>query len=36
VPRRYDVPDAQQISYDELFRNWQGLLRFVVEGRDHD
>jgi hypothetical protein len=33
-PRRYDVPDAQQISYDELFRNWQGLLRFVVEGRD--
>jgi hypothetical protein len=35
-PKRYDVPDEQQISYDELFRNWQGLLRFIVEGRDHD
>jgi hypothetical protein len=35
-PKRYDVPDAQQVSYEELFRNWQGLLRFVVEGRDHD
>jgi hypothetical protein len=35
-PRRYDVPDAQQVSYDELFRNWQGLLRFVVEGRDRE
>jgi hypothetical protein len=35
-PKRYNVPDAQQVSYEELFRNWQGLLRFVVEGRDHD
>ena len=36
LPKRYDVPDQQQVGYDELFRNWQGLLRFVVEGRDHD
>ena len=38
-PRGYEVdsPDnPNQISYEELFRNWQGLLRFVVGGRDHD
>jgi hypothetical protein len=35
-PKQYDLTDAQLISYDELFRNWQGLLRFIVEGRDHD
>ena len=35
-PLRYDVPDADQVSYEELFRNWQGLLRFVVGGRDHE
>jgi hypothetical protein len=35
-PKRYNVPNAQQISYEDLFRNWQGLLRFIVEGRDHD
>ena len=38
-PKRYE-PDnpnnPRQISYEELFRNWQGLLRFIVEGRDHD
>lgn len=38
-PKRYE-PDnpnnPQQISYEDLFRNWQGLLRFIVEGRDHD
>jgi hypothetical protein len=36
TPLQYDIPDDDQISYDELFRNWQGLLRFVVGGRDHD
>jgi hypothetical protein len=38
-PKQYrpDNPsDASQISYEELFRNWQGLLRFIVKGRDHD
>jgi hypothetical protein len=35
-PKRYNVENARQISYEELFRNWQGLLRFIVEGRDHD
>ena len=39
VPKRYDPDDPnnpQLISYEDLFRNWQGLLRFIVEGRDHD
>lgn len=38
-PKRYEPDDAdnpQQIGYEDLFRNWQGLLRFIVEGRDHD
>ena len=38
-PKRYE-PDnpnnPQQLGYEDLFRNWQGLLRFIVEGRDHD
>lgn len=38
-PKRYedDNPaNPRQISYEELFRNWQGLLRFIVGGRDHE
>jgi hypothetical protein len=39
VPKRYE-PDnpnnPRQLNYEDLFRNWQGLLRFIVEGRDHD
>jgi len=36
TPLRYDIPNADQIDYEELYRNWQGLLRFVVGGRDHE
>jgi hypothetical protein len=39
VPKRYDRDSAsnpQQINYEDLFRNWQGVLRFIVGGRDHD
>ena len=28
--------NPRQLNYEDLFRNWQGLLRFIVEGRDHD
>jgi hypothetical protein len=38
-PKQYEPDDpsnARQLSYDDLFRDWQGLLRFIVEGRDHD
>lgn len=35
-PKRYDIEDSLQISYEELFRNWQGLLKFIVGGRDQD
>jgi hypothetical protein len=28
--------DPLQLSYEDLFRDWQNLLRFVVEGRDYD
>jgi hypothetical protein len=38
-PKVYESDNAsnpRQLSYEDLFRNWQGLLRFVVEGRDHD
>lgn len=38
-PKVYE-PDnpnnPRQLNYVDLFRNWQGLLRFIVEGRDHD
>lgn len=30
-PKTYGVPD---ITHEELFRDWEGLLRFVVGGRD--
>ncbi len=36
TPLTYNVPPANLISYEDLFRNWQGLLRFIVGGRDHD
>lgn len=38
-PRVYqaDAPGSPtQHSYEDLFRDWQGLLRFIVEGRDRD
>jgi hypothetical protein len=38
-PKVYEPDTAsnpRQLSYEDLFRNWQGLLRFIVEGRDHD
>ena len=39
TPKGYE-PDnpnnPRQLNYEDLFRNWQGLLRFIVEGRDHD
>ena len=38
-PKVYEADSAanpRQLNYDDLFRNWQGLLRFVVGGRDHD
>jgi hypothetical protein len=38
-PKRY-TGDASgipgQLTYEDLFRDWQGLLRFIVGGRDHD
>jgi len=34
VPKAYNGPG--QITYEELFQNWQGLLRFIVGGRDHE
>jgi hypothetical protein len=36
-PKRYttDNPnDQSQFGYEDLFRNWQGLLRFIVGGQD--
>lgn len=30
-PRTYDVPD---ITHEQLFREWESLLRFIVGGRD--
>lgn len=38
-PKQYEPDDASnpdQINYEDLFRNWQGLLRFIVGGRDYD
>ena len=32
-PKTYSVPD---ITHEELFREWEGLLRFVVGGQDAD
>ena len=31
-----DYVDSRLIDYDELFRNWEHLLRFQVGGRDAD
>jgi hypothetical protein len=28
--------DSRLVSYDDLFRDWQGLLHFIVGGDDHD
>ncbi|MGH3774173.1 MAG: hypothetical protein ACRDRR_00320 [Pseudonocardiaceae bacterium] len=38
-PKRYEPDSASnplQINYEDLFRDWQGLLRFIVGGRDYD
>jgi hypothetical protein len=38
-PKRYlldDRKDTRLLSYDDLFRDWQGELRFIVGGEDHD
>ena len=29
-----DRKDERLVSYDELFRDWQGELRFVIGGTD--
>lgn len=34
VPKEYDGPEL--LDYVDLFRDWQGLLRFIVGGRDHE
>lgn len=37
-PREYildDRKDTRLVSYDDLFEDWQGLLRFIVGGKDH-
>ncbi|MEA2231908.1 MAG: hypothetical protein QOD83_1724 [Solirubrobacteraceae bacterium] len=28
--------DTRLVSYEDLFRDWQGELRFIVGGDDHD
>lgn len=33
-PRRYTTADDRLLDYDELFQDWEGPLRFVVEGTD--
>lgn len=37
-PKTYHEPDSgsdpEQLSYEDLFDDWQGLLRFIVGGRD--
>jgi hypothetical protein len=38
-PRSYvldDRSDSRLWSYEDLFRDWQGRLRFIVGGQDHD
>lgn len=37
-PKQYvldDREDTRLFSYDDLFRGWQGELRFIVDGDDH-
>lgn len=36
TPKPYASGALNQFTYNELFRDWQGLLRFIVGGRDHD
>lgn len=39
APQQYVLDnrvDTRLVSYDDLFRQWQELLHFQVEGRDHD
>jgi hypothetical protein len=31
-----DRVDSRLHSYEDLFKDWQGLLKFVVGGKDHD
>ncbi|MFE2752029.1 hypothetical protein ACFXGA_08480 [Actinosynnema sp. NPDC059335] len=36
-PREYvldDREDSRLVSYDDLFQDWQGKLRFIVDGKD--
>ncbi len=38
-PKQYvldDRKDTRLVSYEDLFRDWQGELRFIVGGEDHD
>jgi hypothetical protein len=38
-PKQYVLDDRQDtrlVSYEELFRDWQGRLKFIVGGDDHD
>ncbi len=38
-PKQYVLDDRQDtrlVSYEDLFRDWQGELRFIVGGDDHD
>jgi hypothetical protein len=28
--------DTRLFSYDDLFRDWQGLLSFIIRGKDAD
>jgi hypothetical protein len=38
-PKQYEEDSAdnpRQLDYEELFRDWQGLLRFIVGGQDYD
>ncbi len=34
APREYTLNESLLIGYDELFRNWEMLLRFQIDGRD--
>jgi hypothetical protein len=34
APRQYTLRGSQLLSYSELFRNWEGLLKFEIDGKD--